>query len=334
MGYRQLSVDERYRIAFLQAEGASQRQIAAALDRAPSTVARELKRNPSPAGAYSAPYAQQAAHARRWRGSRLERDAPLREWVLGGLRRHWSPQQVAERLAKEGGRRVISHESIYRFVHGQLARTKDYGWRRYLPRAKSKRGWRGRRGGSPATFIAHRVPLALRPPEAADRQSFGHWEADLMAFGRQGPVVLALHERHSRLLVAVRQPTKAAEPTAAALARLLGPLPPEWRQTVTFDNGTEFARHYRLHALGTQTFFCDTHSPWQKGGVENAIGRLRRPLPRKTKLAELSEEVFTAAVHLYNNTPRRCLGYRTPAEVFRDQVLHFKCELTFLPSQE
>ena len=74
---------------------------------------------------------------------------------------------------------------------------------------------------------------------------------------------------------------------------LLAPLPPTWRQTITFDNGTEFARHYDLHALGLETFFCETHSPWQKGGVENAIGRLRRTLPRKTDLATLSDEHFT-----------------------------------------
>ena len=96
---------------------------------------------------------------------------------------------------------------------------------------------------------------------------------------------------------------------------LLAPLPPTWRQTITFDNGTEFARHYDLHALGLETFFCETHSPWQKGGVENAIGRLRRTLPRKTDLATLSEEHFTRLVQVYNNTPRKCLGYQTPAEV-------------------
>ena len=334
MGYRQLGEDERLQIALLQAQGASVRQIAAALDRAPSTVARELKRNRSPAGKYLPGYAQQAAHARRWCGPRIERDSVLREQVMTGFARRWSPQQIAERLAWEEGRRVISHESIYRFVYAQIARTKDYSWRHCLPRAKARRGWRGRRGGSPAAFIAHRVPLTQRPIAATARTTFGHWEADLMAFGRTGPVVLALHERHSRLLLAVRQGGKAADTTAETLRRLLAPLPPQWRQTVTFDNGTEFARHYLLHPLGIQTFFCDTHSPWQKGGVENAIGRLRRPLPRKTKLADLTEAAFTAALQLYNNTPRKCLGYRTPAEVFHDQVLHFKCELTFPPARE
>ena len=155
-----------------------------------------------------------------------------------------------------------------------------------------------------------------------------------MSFGRSGAVVLALHERTSRLLVAVRQGSKRADATAATLERLLGDLPPAWRQTLTFDNGTEFARHYRLHALGIQTFFCDTRSPWQKGGVENAIGRLRRPLPRTTRLADLSEAAFTQIIQLYNNTPRKCLGYRTPAETLDDQVLHLECELTFPLSRE
>ena len=149
-----------------------------------------------------------------------------------------------------------------------------------------------------------------------------------MHFGNHGPALLALAERHSRLVLLARLPGKGADVTADTIARLLAPLPPAWRQTITFDNGTEFARHYRLHALGIQTFFCDTRSPWQKGGVENAIGRLRRPLPRTTRLADLSEAAFTQIIQLYNNTPRKCLGYRTPAETLDDQVLHLECELT------
>ena len=332
--YTQISIEERCEIARLRATGASVRQIAASLDRAPSTVARELKRNASGTRGYQPRYAEQQARARRWCGSRLERDDGLREGVLSGLKQGWSPEQVAGRLAREAGRSVISHETIYQFIYGQLARKKDYSWRHYLPRAKSKRGWRGRKGGSSASFITLRRPLAERPQAAADRQVPGHWEADLMLFSTYGQAVLALHERYSRLLIAVRPPGKAAAPIATAISSILAPLPPQWRQTLTFDNGTEFARHHELHALGIETFFCDTHAPWQKGGVENAIGRMRRNLPRKTDLADLTDDRFALLVQAYNHTPRKCLGYNTPAEVFWNHVLHFKCESTFPLSRE
>ena len=130
----------------------------------------------------------------------------------------------------EAGQTVIAHETIYRFIYAQTTRTKpDRAWRHYLPRAKWRRGWRGRRGGSAATRIRHRRPLEERPPTASDRQTPGHWEADLMLFRTYGQAVLTVHERHSRLLLAVRPPGKAATPIAAALARLLGPLPAPWR---------------------------------------------------------------------------------------------------------
>ena len=175
---------------------------------------------------------------------------------------------------------------------------------------------------------ALRRPIAERPQGVADRRTPGHWEADLMLFSTYGHAVLIMHERHSRILIAVRPPGKASSPIASAMSQVLEQLPPQWRRTVTFDNGTEFARHHQLHALGIETFFCDTHAPWQKGGVENAIGRLRRTLPRKTDLAALSENQFTRLIRAYNNTPRKCLGYRTPAEIFQNQVLHLKCEST------
>ena len=133
---------------------------------------------------------------------------------------------------------------------------------------------------------------------------------------------------------AVRLPGKAAEPVADALAGVLASFPPQWRRTVAFDNGTEFARHCRLHELGAETFFCDVRSPWQKGGVENRIGRLRRFLPRKTDLRALSDARLEQLVQACNNTPRKCLGYLTPAEVYSNHLLHLKCESTFPPSRE
>ena len=149
-----------------------------------------------------------------------------------------------------------------------------------------------------------------------------------MLFKTYGQAILTLHERYSRLLIAVRPPSKAAKPIARAMCKMLAPLPEPWRQTVTFDNGTEFARHYELHKLNIQTFFCDTYSPWQKGGIENAIGRMRRDLPRKTDLVSLSNERFIELVRAYNNTPRKCLDFQTPTERFCSGVLHFKCEST------
>jgi IS30 family transposase len=328
--FSHFDVEQRCEIARRRQAGESLRQIAAALDCAPSSIARELKRNGC--SAYRPGYADQQAHARRWRGSKLLRHPDLQQQVLEGLALQWSPETVAARLRAQGVR--ISYESIYRFIAAQIARTNDYSWRHYLPRGKSKRGRRPRKGGSPAEHIRQRVALAKRPVEASDRRQPGHWEADLMLFSTYGQAVLAVHERTSRLTALVQQPSKAAAPTAETLCRLLAPLPPALRRTLTFDNGTEFAFHYTVRdRLGVQTFFCDPHAPWQKGGVENAIGRLRRWLPRRTDLRTLPPDRLLHLAQLYNHTPRKCLNFRTPAEVFA-QLLHFKCESTFQLSLE
>ena len=326
--YAQITIEERCEIARLRASGVTIRQIAAALDRSPSTVAREMKRNSSHKGQYRPRYADQLSRARRWTGSKLDRNSELRESVLSRLARGWSPEQVAGRLARDTGAPVISYETIYRFIYAQIDRTKNYDWRHFLPRGKFKRGRRRRRRSSPASFIALRRPVSERSERADDRQTPGHWEADLMLFKTYGQAILTLHERHSRLLIAVRPSSKAATPIAKAMRKILAPLPEPWRQTVTFDNGTEFARHHQLHKLNIQTFFCDTYSPWQKGGVENAIGRMRRTLPRKTDLATLPNDRFINLIQAYNNTPRKCLDFQTPAERFWTGVLHFKCEST------
>lgn len=330
MGYTQLSLAERCTVARLYGNGESVRQIASAMGRSASTVARELKRNSITTKGYDPAYAGRLAASRRWKGSRLERQPSLRLLVLERLAMGYSPEQVAGRLALMQDTPAISHESIYRFIYAQIRRTKDYRWRRYLPRGKSKRGWRGRKGGSPAAFIRDRVSIHQRPPEVATRREAGHWEADLMLFARYGQAVLVAHERQSRLLMVVRQPNKTAALVADNLHAWLAPLPESLRRSMTFDNGTEFAQHWRLPL---KTYFCDTHSPWQKGGIENAIGRLRRFLPRKTDLATITEKEIMTLTHQYNHTPRKCLNYKTPAEVFLKQLLHFKCELTFPPSR-
>jgi IS30 family transposase len=330
--YAQLSLEDRCQIARLPSEGRSIRQIAADLDRAPSTVAREVKRNSGRKVGYKPAYANEQAAARRWKGSKLARKPELREAVFSRLAQGWSPEQVAGRLALDNGAPCVSHETIYRFIYAEIARTKDYGWRLYLPRAKSKRGFRGRKGGSPASFIQGRVSFTNRTAEADDRSVPGHWEADLVMFAKYGQAILTLHERCSRILLAARPDNKTADLIADHLERILDPLPEQMRRTITFDNGTEFARHHRLHTLGLETFFCDPHAPWQKGGIENAIGRLRRTLPRKTDLATITDRRFNTLLRAYNCTPRKCLDFKTPAELFLNQLLHFGCESTSRPA--
>ena len=168
--YTQLNIEDRCELARLHTQGRSLRQIATALDRAPSTIARELKRNTARQQGYRPRYAQEQARARRWGGARLDRDAALRAQVLARLKQGWSPEQIAGRFRRERGTTIIAHETIYRFIYAQTTRTKpDRAWRHYLPRAKWKRGWRGRRGGSATTFIHLRRPLEERPSTATDR---------------------------------------------------------------------------------------------------------------------------------------------------------------------
>jgi IS30 family transposase len=323
--YEQLSLEERCAISTLSREGKSIRQIAAIVARAPSTVAREMRRTTSKTKGYEPAYAQQQTAGRRWRGSRLERQPALRSTVLDRLAMGWSPQQVAIHLAQAQGGKIISYESIYRFIAAQITRTKVYGWRHYLPRAKSKRGRPRREKSSSAMWIKERVSIHARPPEAS---RLGHWEADLMLFSAYGDTLLVLQERYSRLVLLAKLMTKSAHTTAFSMTQLLSQVPTPLLKSMTFDNGSEFAEHYRLHVLGMSTYFCDVRSPWQKGGIENAIGRLRRLLPRKTALSQWQEDDIQKVALLYNHTPRKCLNYKTPADVFTQQLLHFKCEFT------
>jgi transposase, IS30 family len=321
--YDQLTDAERKAIGRLHAAGQSRSQIAKVLCRHKSTIGRELCRNslPSrhwPAGRYDAgrAIALTARRRRRGRGHKMARQPALRDRIRDFLAMGWSPEQIAGRLALEHGRTIISHESIYRFVYHRTAQ-KDY-WNRLLPRRKHRRGRPGRRGASPVHFIPQRVAIAERPAAANDRAEAGHWEADLMLFRTPSQAVLVVHERLSRVIRILRQPSKAAAPVLSNLAALCRRLPKALRRSITFDNGSEFALHNKLAArFRLKTYFCDPHSPWQKGGIENAIGRLRRSLPRRSDLTTIMQGHLDELTNRYNRTPRKCLDFRTPEEVFR-----------------
>ena len=155
-----------------------------------------------------------------------------------------------------------------------------------------------------------------------------------MLFSNKKSNLLVLHERTSRFTCLARQSSKKATLTRRNLHRRLAPIPPELRQTLTQDNGPEFAHHHKLkHDLGIHTFFCDPRSPWQKPSVENTNGRLRRWLPLQTTENHLSLARIKAIEQRLNATPRKCLGFKTPQEVLSEHLLHFKRESTFLLAQ-
>jgi IS30 family transposase len=320
--YDQLSDGERKAIARMLASGQSQRRIAAVLGRAPSTIGRELRRNSQgtrrwQTGRYDPDRAAALTERRRrrGRGHKLARQPALRAYVRDRLAMGWSPEQIAGRLARQKGCTIISHESIYRFIYHRVAQ-KDY-WNRLLPRRKHRRGQLGMRGGGHSCYIKHRVPIASRSQAANRRTQAGHWEGDLMLFRKYGQAVLVAHERRSRITKTLKQPSKTAQDVLDNLEGLFAGLPEALRRSLTLDNGSEFAFHYKLaDRCGLKTFFCDTHSPWQKGGIENAIGRIRRSLPRKTDLDMLTQKQLDRIAERYNHTPRKCLDFKTPSEVF------------------
>ena len=319
--YAQLRACERLVIDRLNSDGRSLREIGRTLGRSPSTISRELKRNGRNTKVWFSGYeprrAQWLAERRQRRplGHKLARQPALWAVVRDHLAMGRSPEQIAGRLTLEQARTVISHEPIYRYIYHQVA---QQNWlHRYLPRAKSRRGRLGKRGGSPASLMKHRKPLSERPAAAMDRRQAGHWEADLMLFRQSNDILLIVHERTSRLTKIIRQPDRSASTTRDSLIRLFDAMPAALRRTLTIDNGTENALHYQLPMA---TFFCDVRAPWRKGGVENAIGRLRRFLPRRTSLDQLDNGEIEKINQAYNETPRKCLAYRTPNEVFSDII--------------
>jgi IS30 family transposase len=325
--YRHLTLEQRCAIARLHACGQSLRQIAAVVDCAASTISREIRRNSGHQVGYKPAYADEQAWARRWRGSRLMRQPDLQNHVLSQLAMGWSPEQIAGRLAHEKTSMRISHETIYRFIYEQVRRTNDYSWRHYLPRGKSQRGWR-RRPHHPMEHIKDRVSLKKRPSYINKRKQFGHWEADLLHPRKSGAAILVTQERASRFTLLAKQPGKQAQPIIDQIRNWFSGMPEDLRRSLTQDNGPEFFLHHQLHDLGVRTYFCDPHSPWQKGGIENMNGRVRRYIPLGTNPDSFSNDDLQSLAARLNNTPRKCLDFKTPTEVFSSQMLHFKCEST------
>jgi transposase, IS30 family len=322
---RYLSVAEREEIAVGLAAGQPVRQIAARLGRAPSTVSREVRRN-GMRGRYRALAAQAQAQfrARRPKAARLAGNARLRAWVQDRLAERWSPEQIsvmAEREFPGDPEMRVSHETIYQaiYVQGRGALRRELAACLRTGRAlrKPRRTEGERRGRIPGM-----VMISERPAEAADRAVPGHWEGDLI-IGKNGRSAIGtLVERSTRFVLLLHLPSgHGADAVAAAMTEAMGTLPAALRRSLAWDQGREMAAHAQIAlATGLEIYFCDPHSPWQRGSNENTNGLLRQYFPKGTNLAVHSREHLDAVAAQLNARPRKTLGWRTPAQAL-DEVL-------------
>ena len=369
---------EREEIALLRTQGLGVREIARQLDRAASTISRELRRNAATRGGgldYRATTAQWHADrsARRPKPAKLVVNPTLRDYVqerLAGTvvapdgaaihgpavtwrgRRYgrrqdrrwataWSPEQISRRLRlefPEDQTMRISHEAIYQalFIQGRGALRRELtaclrtGRALRVPRARTRK-----RGKS---FITPEIMIRQRPAEVADRAVPGHWEGDLI-IGLGGSAIGTLVERTTRFTMLLHLPPMpghasgqrvkngpalaghGAEAVRDAIARTIATLPAQLRRSLTWDQGAEMAQHAHIRIdTGLCVYFCDPHSPWQRGTNENTNGLLRQYFPKGTDLSVHNADTLAAVALALNTRPRKTLGWKTPAEVL-DELL-------------
>nr|WP_245671783.1 IS30 family transposase [Nocardia amamiensis] len=315
----QLTIQDREAISRGLSAGWSFRAIAETLGRAPSTVSREVGRNGG-RDAYRAVAAQERAddQRRRPKPSLLERNGRLRWRVIELLDQEWSPEQIVGRLRLDhpgDPEMTVSHETIYRAIYTSR-------WK-LIPKPMSKKLRTGRPirknkrhsvKGQWRSQIINARPISDRPTDAEDRSVIGHLEGD-MVVGPATTQVATLVDRKSRYLIVTKLADRRTETVVEALIDRYATLPATLRRTLTWDRGMELANHQIFSAAtGVDVYFAAPRSPWQRGTNENTNKLLRQYLPKGTNIGAYSQDQLDAIADRLNNRPRKCLGYRTPAE--------------------
>jgi IS30 family transposase len=345
---RYLSLTEREEIAVQLAAGKSVRAIARLLGRAPSTISRELRRNTRralighywtnrsalPGGRpprrppdYRAVPAQHRAErmARRPKVAKLAADDRLRGYVQDKLIRRecWSPEQIAARIRidyPDDERMRVSHETIYQslYVQGRGALRRELTI--CLRTGRALRRPRRRVDARRKRQIPPELMISQRPAQIEDRAVPGHWEGDLILGPAARSAIGTLVERSTRYVMLLHLPTSHnAEAVRDAIAETIVTLPEHLRRSLTWDQGTELAQHAQLKVdTNLDIYFCDPHSPWQRGTNENTNGLLRQYFPKGTNLAVHTPDTLNQVAAGLNGRPRKTLGWRTPAEALND----------------
>jgi IS30 family transposase len=317
-GYRHLSLAERDRITEMKSDGMSLRAIAKELGRSPGTLSRELRRNST--ASYKV-YLSHRAHARavtrkKESGKRPRlKDERIVSYVRKKLALDWSPEIIANKIALDLQGASISHEAIYQYIYHPRTRDREE-LIASLVRGHRKRRQKGIGRKERKTKIPNRISINERPVSVGNRSRYGHWEGDSLVSRKSLAALNSLVERKSRLLFLTLLNRKTAQQTTKAVVQRLGRLPERARRTLTIDNGTENSGHEEItKAIGTQCYFADPYASWQRGANEQVNGMVRRYFPKGTDFSKITHEQVAWVESRINGRPRKCLGYKTPAEV-------------------
>ena len=320
--YLQLQPEERLTIASMKQQGLSVRAIARTLRRAASTISRELERNACPVRGYASAPAQVLSQNRRVAARaprKLDERGALWPVVLTLLEWRWSPQQISGTLKRIWPRDPsmhVSHETIYNAIYarprGELRRELVACLRQAHSTRKPRTRGQDRRGQ-----LADMLSIHVRPPEVEDRVMPGHWEGDFIKGAANRSAVGVLVERTSRLVLLAKMEDASAASALVGFTAKLNSIAAPLRQSLTYDQGKEMARHQELcAATGVRVYFCDPHSPWQRGTCENTNGLLRQYLPKGTDLSVYTQDELDGIADSLNNRPRATHAFHSPLEVF------------------
>jgi len=328
--YKHLNSEERGVIFAEHRRGASLRTIGSQLGRSPSTIGRELRRGQDDDGRYSPQAGHRGYDTRRLRSRRPRRlveGGALYTWVHGKLvHLRWSPEQIAGRLKAmhpDDPDQRISHETIYAAIYAQPRGGLKTAMIEALRQGKASRG-RRRTTLAGSSMVPESFKIIHRPEEIEARIVPGHWEGDLIkgAFNRSS--VGTLVERKTRFVVLCKMNGNGAGAALDSFTRQMKRLPAMMRKSMTYDRGSEMACHPELaRRLKIDIWFCDPHSPWQRGSNENTNGLLRQFMPKGADLSDASQTWLNDVANLMNNRPRKTLGWKTPAEAMAEEIAAF-----------
>lgn len=313
--YHHVTRDQRSQIQALKARGISMRSIGRQLGVNPSTISREIRRNKGKRG-YRVKQADKKARERRSKASRKPKklSSSLRQRVIKLIEKKWSPEQISGRLKRK--EIFISYETIYKLVRadkkagGELYKHLRHRGKAYKRRLNGKKAGRG--------CIPNRIDISERPRIVEEKSRIGDLEVDTIIGGNNEGVIFSLVDRYSKFLMLELLEGKHAKGIVAAFEKRVKGLPVH---TITFDNGKEFALHQQISTmLDASCYFATPYHSWERGLNEHTNGLVRQYLPKKTNLREVSKKELSDIEHEINHRARKVLGYKTPYEVFYEEV--------------